>query len=86
MPSARKAPGGIFARTGGPMVITGPDMLLTRREAAEVAQVTRERIRTWERAGHLERAGLNEDGQPVYTALAVAKAEYKLRGFTRVAA
>lgn len=68
------------------MVITGPEMLLTRQEAAEVAHVDAERIRTWERRKHLERAGLNEDGQPVYTALAVAKAEYKLRGFTRVAA
>lgn len=68
------------------MVITGPDMLLTRQQAAEVARVDAERIRTWERRGHLERIGLNEAGQPVYTALAVAKAEHKLRGFTRVAA
>lgn len=66
--------------------VTGPEMLLTRSEAAEVAQVTPERIRAWERNGHLERAGLNEDGWPVYKALDVAKAEYKLRRFTRVAA
>lgn len=69
-----------------PAVITGPEMLLTRQEAAEVAHVDVERIRTWERRGHLERTGLNEAGQPVYTALAVAKAEHKLRAFTRVAA
>lgn len=88
MPSARNPlVRGRFALSGGDgLVITGPEMLLTRAEAAEVARVDVERIRTWERRGHLERAGLNEDHQPVYTALAVAKAEYKLRGFTRVAA
>jgi DNA-binding transcriptional MerR regulator len=68
------------------VTITGPDMLLTRAEAAEVARVSVERIRTWERREHLERAGLNEDGQPVYKAVDVAKAQYKLRGFTRIAA
>jgi DNA-binding transcriptional MerR regulator len=66
------------------MVITGPDMLLTREQAAEVAGVDVERIRTWERRGHLPRAGLDETGRPVYTAVDVAKAEYKLRRFTRV--
>ena len=68
------------------MVITGPDMLLTRRQAAEVAQVSVERIRAWERRGHLRRAGLGEDGNPVYRAVEVAKAQYKLRGWTRVEA
>jgi hypothetical protein len=80
--------GGLFRALRGMLMVTvsGPDMLLTRREAAEVARVTVERIRTWERCGHLDRAGLDEDGRPVYRALDVAKAEYKLRGFTRVAA
>lgn len=68
------------------VTVTGPEMLLTRAEAAEVAQVTRERIRTWERTGHLDRAGLDEHGRPVYRALDVAKAEHRLRGYTRVAA
>ena len=68
------------------VTITGPDMLLTRAEAAEIARVDAERIRTWERRGHLERAGLNDDGQPVYTALDVAKAQNKLHRYTRVAA
>ena len=66
------------------MVITGPDMLLTRRQAAEVAQVSVERIRAWERRGHLPRAGLDGDGNPVYEAVAVAKAQHKLRGWTRL--
>ena len=61
-------------------------MLLTVPEAAEVAGVKPDRIRKWDRRGHLERAGLNEDGQPVYKAVEVAKAQYKLRGFTRIAA
>jgi DNA-binding transcriptional MerR regulator len=65
------------------LTITGPDMLLTRAEAATVADVSVERIRTWERRGHLEREGLNEAGQPVYKAVEVAKAQYKLRGYTR---
>ena len=68
------------------VTVTGPDMLLTRAEAAEVARVSVERIRTWERRGHLSRAGLNDDGQPVYTAVEVAKTQHKLRPFTRVAA
>lgn len=68
------------------VIVTGPDMLLTRTQAAEVARVSKERIRGWERAGHLERAGLNEDGQPVYQALDLAKAAHKLEGFTRLAA
>lgn len=68
------------------VTISGPDMLLTRREAAEVARVSRERIRAWERNGHLPRAGLDEEGRPVYKAVDVAKAEHKLRCYTRVAA
>jgi DNA-binding transcriptional MerR regulator len=59
-------------------------MLLTRAEAAEVARVSVERIRTWERRGHLDRAGLNDGGMPVYTALDVAKAQRKLQPWTRV--
>jgi DNA-binding transcriptional MerR regulator len=68
------------------VTITGPDMLLTRAEAAEVARVSVERIRTWERRGHLDRAGVNEHGQPVYTALDVAKAQNHLHCYTRVGA
>ena len=74
------------------ITVTDPDMLLTRAESAEVAsaafgaEVSAERIRTWERRGHLEREGLNEEGQPVYKAVEVAKAAHKLRGFTRVSA
>lgn len=67
------------------VTVTGPDMLLTRAQAAEVADVDMERIRTWERRGHLERAGLDEHRLPLYRALDVAKAEYKLRRFTRAA-
>ena len=65
------------------VVITSPDMLLTRAQAAEVAGVPVERVRTWERRGHLERAGLNEQGWPLYQALDVAKAKYKFQGCAR---
>jgi DNA-binding transcriptional MerR regulator len=68
------------------VTVTGPGMLLTRQEAALVAGVSVERVRTWERRGHLERAGVNEGGQPVYQAVDVAKAQHKLRNWTRVAA
>ena len=58
-------------------------MLLTRAQAAEVAGVSVERIRTWERRKHLDRAGLDENGCPVYRALDVAKARHKFQGYTR---
>jgi DNA-binding transcriptional MerR regulator len=54
-------------------------MLVTSREAAELAGVKKDTIRKWERRGHLPRAGLNEHGWPVYHAVDVAKAEYKTR-------
>jgi hypothetical protein len=61
------------------VTVTGPDMLLTARQAAEVAGVKIDTVRKWVRRGHLEAAGLNERGWPVYTALEVAKAEFKTR-------
>ena len=84
MPSEPKAAGGLFRVTGRlvPLVvITSPDMLLTRAQAAEVAGVDVERIRTWERRKHLDRAGLNEDGLPVYRALDVAKCQHRFAGY-----
>ena len=74
------------------LTITGPDMLLTRAQAAEAAsaafgaEVSPERIRTWERRGHLECEGINDDGQRVYRAVEVAKVAHKMRGYTRVGA
>lgn len=68
------------------VTVTGPEMLLTRSQAAEVAHVSKERVRAWERRGHLERHGLNEHGDPVYLALDVAKTAHKLHGWTRTGA
>lgn len=65
------------------VVITSPDMLLTAPEAAEVAGVKIGRIRTWDRRGHLERAGLNERGWPLYKALDVAKCKHRFREYDR---
>lgn len=61
------------------VTVTGPDMLVTAREAAELCRVKIDTVRKWERRGHLERAGLNERGWPVYLAVDVAKAEYATR-------
>lgn len=58
-------------------------MLLTRAEAAEVAGVSVERIRTWERRKYLERAGLNDQGWPLYAALDVAKCKHRFQGLGR---
>ena len=68
------------------MVVTGPDMLVTTREAAELACVKMDTVRKWVRRGHLERAGLDENGWPVDRAVDVAKAEYKTRERARRAA
>ena len=65
------------------VVITSPDMLLTVPQAAEVAGVKADRIRKWDRRGHLERAGLNERGWPLYRALDVAKAKHRFQGYAR---
>ena len=58
-------------------------MLLTTTEVAEVAGVKPDRIRKWDRRGHLERAGLNERGWPLYKALDVAKVKHKFHGCAR---
>jgi hypothetical protein len=65
------------------VVITSPDMLLTTAQAAEVAGVKIDRIRKWNRRGHLERAGLNEQGWPLYRAVDVAKAKHRFYGYAR---
>ena len=65
------------------VIVTNPDMLLTVPEAAEVANVRPDRIRKWDRRGHLERAGLNDKGWPLYRALDVAKCKHKFHGCAR---
>jgi DNA-binding transcriptional MerR regulator len=65
------------------VIVTNPDMLLTVPEAAEVAGVKPDRIRKWDRRGHLERAGLNDKGWPLYRALDVAKCKYRFHGYAR---
>jgi DNA-binding transcriptional MerR regulator len=71
---------GAFSCSGVEMVtITGPDMLVTTREAAELCRVKIDTVRKWVRRGHLDRAGLDENGWPVYRAVDVAKAEYATR-------
>ena len=85
MPSARSPRWRAFSRAGrcALVVITSPDMLLTTAEAAEVAGVKIGRIRQWNNRGHLERAGLDERGWPLYRALDVAKVKHKFHGCAR---
>jgi len=85
MPSARNPRWRAFscARRCVLVVITSPDMLLTTAQAAEVAGVKIGRIRQWNNRGHLERAGLDERGWPLYRALDVAKCKHKFHGYAR---
>ena len=61
------------------VTITDPDMLVTTRQAADLCRVKIDTVRKWVRRGHLEKAGLNENGWPVYRAVDVARAEYATR-------
>ena len=80
MPSVRKlALGAFFAFGGGMLTVSGPDMMVTTREAAGLCRVKIDTVRKWVRRGHLEVAGLNEVGWPMYRVVDVAKAEYKTR-------
>lgn len=84
MPSAREAAGGHFiCPEVGVVVITSADMLLTSAQAAEVAGVTKKRVLQWDRRGHLERAGLDEQGRALYRALDVAKCQRRFHGYAR---
>ncbi len=58
------------------MQITRGDGLWTTAQAAEHAKVQPNTIRQWVRRGHLEPAGLDEGGRPLFDPIAVAKAEF----------
>ncbi|NUR09346.1 MAG: MerR family transcriptional regulator [Streptomycetaceae bacterium] len=53
--------------------------LITVAQAAELAGVTDDVIRQWKRRGHLEPAGTDDDGRPMFTGIAVLRAEAKTR-------
>lgn len=55
------------------------DELLTGPQAAELCNVTPAAIRKWRQRGQLAAAGLDERGRPLYTQLAVARAEKATR-------
>ncbi|MFJ2863695.1 MerR family transcriptional regulator [Kitasatospora sp. NPDC087314] len=55
------------------------DTLLTGPEAANLCRVTPEAIRQWKRRGHLQPAGLDHHGRPLYRQLDVARAEVRTR-------
>jgi len=79
-------PGGVFcavADNDPDPLITSPDMLLGVRDAARVARVQPKTVHQWVARGHLEPAGLDENGHRLFRALDVAIAEAKLRKHAR---
>ena len=55
------------------------DDLLTVSTAATLAGVTEAAIRQWKRRGHLQPAGLDHLGRPLFTGIDVLRAEAKTR-------
>jgi DNA-binding transcriptional MerR regulator len=53
--------------------------LISVAEAAALAGVTEAAVRQWKRRGHLHPAGADEDGRPLFTGIAVLRAEAKTR-------
>jgi hypothetical protein len=53
--------------------------LITVSEAATLAGVSDAVIRQWKRRGHLEQAGEEDLGRPLFTGIAVLRAEAKTR-------
>jgi hypothetical protein len=52
---------------------------LTATQGAAYAGVTPQAIVNWRRRGHLEPDGYDDSGRPLYTLLALARAEYATR-------
>jgi hypothetical protein len=53
--------------------------LITVSEAATLAGINATTIRQWKRRGHLLAAALEEFGRPLFTGIAVLRAEAKTR-------
>ncbi|TYP82059.1 hypothetical protein BD833_12043 [Blastococcus xanthinilyticus] len=53
--------------------------LISVSEAATLAGVSESAIRKWKQRGHLEVAGLDNFGRPLFTGLAVMRAEAATR-------
>jgi hypothetical protein len=74
--------------TKGPTITVGPfgipeeaamDELLTGPQAAELCGVRPATVRSWRHRGLLAPDGLDERGRPLYTQLAIARAEKATR-------
>jgi DNA-binding transcriptional MerR regulator len=64
------------------MAVMAPDglnTLVTAADAAAVAGVAVETIRSWRHRGLIEPSGLDERGRPLYRLLDIAKAERATR-------
>lgn len=53
--------------------------LISLSEAATLAGVDAATVRQWKRRGHLDPAGQDEFGRPLFTGIAVLRAEAKTR-------
>lgn len=78
-PGSLTAPGD-FAYPGAvAMFITRGDGLVTTDQAAEMVRKKPGTIRQWKHRGHLEPAGLDEHGKPLYRPEDVYRAEKAVR-------
>lgn len=57
--------------------------LISVADAATLAGVTDDVIRTWKRRGHLTPAGTDDYGRPLFTGIDVLRAEAKTRKHAR---
>lgn len=57
--------------------------LISVSEAATLAGVDSGTVRQWKRRGHLEPSGADEFGRPLFTGIAVLRAEAKTRKAAR---
>lgn len=59
------------------------EVYLTTKQAAKLCGIGAAAVRQWVRRGHLEPVGRDENGQMLFTQLAVAIAENKTRKHAR---
>lgn len=83
MHQAASEEGPLTAATHGLLTFDLHEDLISVSEAATLAGVTEATIRQWKRRRHLEAAGLDEDGRPLFTGIAVLRAEAKTRKAAR---
>ena len=79
MPRDESVSGAFLLSRAVIVFITRGDGYVTTAQAAEIARVGEGTIRQWKLRGHLEPAGLDERGRPLYDPDAVIRAEKRVR-------